>query len=439
MGPRYARQQAVEGWDQERLQQAAIAVAGTGPTAFLCSLMATAMGFGRIVLLGVDSRETKDARREEGDPLRAPRSWPEALRRINPEVRVYACHLPLTESLAGKLPALDGVIVAGNGLPARKAGYRLAQEAGMPVVAGGAAGACGIWGVPRVDRLALRLHGREETPLLSQVIAALLVEELRKALMPLTGEAGRSRGVNLVALAAGTGARRRQVALPAQRPRLALVGAGALGTWFGLALGWSGLPAEMEIFDDDVIDETNLNRQVLFHDAVGQPKAPVLAARLQKLFPRLQVSGYGMRADEESAADLCEAPVLVGCPDNFEARALLNRLARTHRRVLLSGGTSATGGSCSLYEPGCTSCLSCRMRIDELARSEQGPQSCGQVHEASVVTSNAITGALMALSYRHLLRQWSLAGTWEYDGTVRNRRIGLRSVRPGCRCHLLRA
>jgi hypothetical protein len=79
------------------------------------------------------------------------------------------------------------------------------------------------------------------------------------------------------------------------------------------------------------------------------------------------------------------------------------------------------------------------MRIDELAQSEQGPQPCGRVHEASVVTSNAITGALMALSFRHLARQRSLAGTWEYDGTVRDSRIGLRSVRPGCRCHLRRA
>ena len=441
---RYARQEAVLGWDQSRLTQATVAVAGSGPTAFFCGLMAAAMGFGRLVLLGVADAPGRDVGgvghglfpRPDLAPTLAQTPWGEIFRRINPAVRVYPCYLRLGPRLVRKLPKVDGLIVAGNDLSARHAGECLAREAGIPVVAGGTASVGGIWGEALKNRLAARLHGHEESPLLSQIVAGLLVEEVRKALMPLACEAGRSSRTNALALSPlGRRTVGQQGQLAAQRPHLALVGAGALGTWFGLALGFSGLGTSLSIYDDDVVDETNLNRQILFYDAAGQPKAPVLARRLQGWFPRLRVSGYGIRADEGCGGHLQQARVLVACPDNFRARALLNRLARRHKRVLLSGGTSAMGGSCAVYEPGRTACLSCRMRIEELASAENRPQGCGQVHAASVVTSNAITGALMVLGLRDQLRAQTPAGIWEYDGTIRDTRIGVHSEHPACRCH----
>ena len=76
------------------------------------------------------------------------------------------------------------------------------------------------------------------------------------------------------------------------------------------------------------------------------------------------------------------------------------------------------------------------MRIDELAQREQAPQGCGEVAEPSVVTSNAVTGGLMVLSLLELLVDRPPAEIWEYDGTARHERIGLRSGRPACDCHL---
>ena len=49
---RYARQEAIPGWDQRRLSEATTAIAGNGPMALLTALMAAAMGFGRLVLIG---------------------------------------------------------------------------------------------------------------------------------------------------------------------------------------------------------------------------------------------------------------------------------------------------------------------------------------------------------------------------------------------------
>ena len=300
---------------------------------------------------------------------------------------------------------------------------------------GCAAGFAGIWGKPIKNKVAAQFDGRAEAPLAGQIVAALLVDEMRKTLMPLPGEVGPTTRSHILALACPDGAEVVQTPLRASQLHLALVGAGALGTWFGLALGASGIEGAVDIFDDDDIDESNLNRQVLFYEAVGQPKALVLAARLQQFFGRAQWTGYGMAVQEGNSAQLANADVLVACPDNFAARALLNGVARRRRRALINGGTSAMGGSCMTYAPGRTACLSCRMRIEQLAENERQSQSCAQV-QAAVVTSNAIIGALMAWKVRKMFDGRVERSIWEYDGRAATARIGAHSPRPACRCHL---
>lgn len=432
MSERYTRQQALAGWDQQRLSDATLAIAGAGPTAFLCGLMAAAMGFGRLVLLRGQAKANGCALLERL-PFAA---WSKLYERVNPQVKVYTSEVRLRESVLGRLPTIDGLIVAGNDLVARHAGWKLAQEGTIPVVAGGTSGRAGIWGTAALDRKVAPFQQRPESPLVSQIIAALLVEDMRKALLQLPDEAGRADRHNMLCLPSLQGAQgKRYLPLQSHWRGISMVGAGALGTWFGLGLGLSGLPAALNIYDDDEIDESNLNRQILFYDAVGQYKAPVLAARLQKLFPQLRVSGYGLRADDRNARQLAQTSVLAACPDNFVARAFLNDLAKHYERLLVSGGTAAAGGSCIMYEPGRSACLSCRLNIDELAQQERQPQSCAQVVEASVVTSNALIGALMVWLLRGLVGGRTETGIWEYDGTAQNERLGVRSERPACGCH----
>jgi hypothetical protein len=149
-----------------------------------------------------------------------------------------------------------------------------------------------------------------------------------------------------------------------------VIGAGALANWFGLSLG-------------------------------------------------LSLGLAGSRRDKASRLrGLAQTPVVASCPDNFEVRCLLNDWVRgSGGRVLVNGGTSAWGGSSMTYAPGTTCCLSCLMDIEGLARRESEAQGCGRVVEASVVTSNAIVGALMAWAVRELFRHRRVrAGIWEYDG-----------------------
>ena len=425
---RYARQEIIQGWDQSRLAGATLAIAGSGHTAFFAALMATAMGFGRLLLFGEGVTRILPDCGAKG-PLEG---WAEFFRRVNPRAKIYGFPVRLSRKRLRRLPALDGLIIAGNDMGDRHLGWNVGGETGLPTVAGGAAGEVGIWGTAQLVAVAAQMHGRPESPLLSQIVAGLLVDEIRKALLLLPAEEGRvgqSRLLALPHLGADAG---RPVCL--ERGRIALVGAGALGTWLGMALGISGVRAEVEIYDDDEIDETNLNRQVLFFDAVGRPKAPMLARRLQTFFPQMRVSGYGMRADAASSRQIARSPLLMACPDNFAARAFLNDLARRYQRVLINGGTSAVGGSCTTYAPGRTICLACRMNIDRLAQQEQQAHGCSRA-EASVVTSNAIVGALMAWTLKEALAGKVKDGVWEYDGRLRGQRLGVHSQRPACQCH----
>ena len=438
---RYARQIAIGGWDQSALAAATVVIAGAGWTGFLCALMATALGFGRIVLVGRGTR-VPDAVGLARIVAGSPKAWVDFLRRVNPVVKLVAGNRPLSRQLLERLPMVDVLVVAGTEVEALDVAVWAQQETPMRVVAGGAAGGIGFWGPPRSDGLTRSLAAQVESPVLAQVVAGLLVEEARKMILPLPDEAGPTHTRQLLVphKLAEEEAPDRVAGRRPYRPGLcdiSIVGAGALGTWFAMALGQINLRGRrVHLFDGDTVEETNLNRQVLFFGAVGRPKAPTLAGRLQRLFPRTDWAGYGMVVDRLSCPHVGDNDVLVACPDSFAVRAFLNDVARIRHQPLLNGGTSAWGGSCASYVPGNTPCLACLIDVDRLAQREAEPQPCAAQVEDSVVTSNAITGALMAWMLQEMMAGRLRRGVWEYDGRARDLRIGVHSVRPACECHL---
>ncbi|MEC8932285.1 MAG: hypothetical protein VYB08_12750 [Candidatus Latescibacterota bacterium] len=70
----------------------------------------------------------------------------------------------------------------------------------------------------------------------------------------------------------------------------------------------------------------------------------------------------------------------------------------------MNGGTSPAGGACSTYVPGATPCLSCLLDLDRLIHHESAPAPVAKQVEASVVTSNAIAGAMMVWLLQEMLQ-----------------------------------
>jgi molybdopterin-synthase adenylyltransferase len=117
-----------------------------------------------------------------------------------------------------------------------------------------------------------------------------------------------------------------------------IVGAGGLGCPAAMYLAASGV-GRLTLADPDVVDLTNLQRQILYKTAsVGTPKVQAAAAALAELNPEVQVVPLQKRIGaEEMRALVAGADVVLDCSDNFATRHALNRACVLAKKPLVSG------------------------------------------------------------------------------------------------------
>lgn len=145
--------------------------------------------------------------------------------------------------------------------------------------------------------------------------------------------------------------------------RALVVGAGGLGSPAAMYLASAGL-GTIVLCDDDTVDLTNLQRQILHRTAsVGRPK--VLSGRdtLAQINPEVNVMALERRLEgagfEEQVA---AADVVLDCSDNFATRHALNRACVKFRKPLVSGAAIRFDGQVSVFdlrrpESPCYNCL----------------------------------------------------------------------------------
>jgi molybdopterin/thiamine biosynthesis adenylyltransferase/rhodanese-related sulfurtransferase len=107
--------------------------------------------------------------------------------------------------------------------------------------------------------------------------------------------------------------------------KVLMIGAGGLGAPLGLYLAAAGV-GRLGIVDFDVVDFTNLQRQVTFSTSdVGKPKAEAAKARLAGINPQIQIDTYRTMLTSENALDLFrDYDIIVDGTDNFPTRYLVN-------------------------------------------------------------------------------------------------------------------
>ena len=103
------------------------------------------------------------------------------------------------------------------------------------------------------------------------------------------------------------------------------IGTGGLGAPLGLYLAAAGV-GRIGLVDFDVVDSTNLQRQVLFGTSdVGRPKITAAADRLRNLNPEIQIDTFETHLSSENALDILkDYDVVVDGTDNFPTRYLVN-------------------------------------------------------------------------------------------------------------------
>ncbi len=158
----------------------------------------------------------------------------------------------------------------------------------------------------------------------------------------------------------------REIGGPGQKrlkaARVLVIGAGGLGSPVLQYLTAAGV-GTIGVIDDDVVDNSNLQRQVIHKDAaIGMPKVFSAEKEMLAQNPHITVRPYNRRLEPDMAGELFADYDLIldGC-DNFDTRYLVNRTCVALRIPLISGALSQWEGQVSTFHPAsggpCYACI----------------------------------------------------------------------------------
>jgi molybdopterin/thiamine biosynthesis adenylyltransferase/rhodanese-related sulfurtransferase len=142
--------------------------------------------------------------------------------------------------------------------------------------------------------------------------------------------------------------------------KVLLLGAGGLGAPSALYLAAAGI-GTLGIVDDDVVDESNLQRQVIHSTkTVGEPKTASAKTAINALNPDVEVIEHNLRLDASNIIELIEPyDIVVDGADNFPTRYLLNDASVRLRKPVVSASILGFEGQISTFIPFDGPCYRC--------------------------------------------------------------------------------
>ena len=391
---RLDRQLRIEGWNQQALDNAKIGVVGDDDLlASLYVMSASALGINHIVALAPSL-----------DPLLV-----ETARKLNPRFTLthlegFYAHPVIDELFKGCRLIVD---LSHYGL-ANKLLLEKGFRENIPIIRGfcyeknGDQG-FGVFSYLRgrewqdLEQIISPCHlptGHFDDGVLDTIISGIVLEETKNLLM------GQGVSDELIAYT------RKQLNTPNDQQNILVVGSGALGIFVGLGLAYSKFQ-NITFMDPDIIEITNLNRQVLFYDAVGESKAKTLSKKLNELF-ELDTSNQVAYFDRNS--DISYFDVVFDCVDNFESRIVLSEKCAGQGKILISGGTSPDAGQVVTYNPDADDVTPAELLGMYDIVEKRNPEdyqreraACIYQPDPSVIMTNQITAGFMVDSFRRLL------------------------------------
>ena len=204
----------------------------------------------------------------------------------------------------------------------------------------------------------------------------------------------------------------REVGGPGQQAlkaaRIALVGAGGLGAPAGLYLAAAGV-GHLRIIDPDVVDRSNLQRQVIYSGTdLGEAKAGATARHLSDLNPNVTFDPVQVRLDAANALDLLRGfDLVLDGTDDFATRFAVNTACVAHGIPLVSGAIGRWTGQVGVFgSRPCYQCLVPEIPPDAETCSAVGVMGALAGVIGSMMALEAIkiiTGAGQALAGRLLI------------------------------------
>lgn len=133
---------------------------------------------------------------------------------------------------------------------------------------------------------------------------------------------------------------------------IVIVGCGGLGGTIIEQFVRAGFE-ELTIVDQDVFDETNLNRQVRSNlGTVGKSKVKITKSAMEQINPNINITDYDLTIDEKNISKILKGnKILVDAVDNVYTRVLISREAKQQGMVFVHSAVEKTMGQLSVFEP----------------------------------------------------------------------------------------
>src|SRR3989440_5778450 len=165
--------------------------------------------------------------------------------------------------------------------------------------------------------------------------------------------------------------------------RVLLIGAGGLGPPAALYLAAAGV-GTLGIIDMDVVDASNLQRQILHNmDRIGERKVDSAKKTLTAMNPDVNVVTYDVRLGADNIIDIFTGyDVIVDGTDNFPTRYLVNDASLKTRVPVVHGSIFRFEGQASVYKPYEGPCYRCF--LPEPPPAEHAP-SCAEPRALGVL------------------------------------------------------
>ena len=195
------------------------------------------------------------------------------------------------------------------------------------------------------------------------------------------------------------------------RARVLLVGCGALGCTIAEQLARAGI-GFLRIVDRDIVELTNLQRQVLFDEsdaASALPKAIAAAKRLKQINSSIAIEPHVADLDAGNAESFCDVDLILDGTDNVATRFLLNEISVKNNIPWIYGACVGTEGRVMTIRPGDGPCLRC------IFREPPAPGELPTCDTAGVLGPiAAVVGAMQAMAAMKLI----VGGQLRVDGNL---------------------
>ncbi|MBI4918515.1 ThiF family adenylyltransferase [archaeon] len=455
---RYDRQIRLWGkGGQEKINNAQVAVIGSGPLARDLSMSLTALGVGQIRLIG--SGNLNDEKfldiPVEGNAVD---EYKRVLNKINPNVNVNV----LTSSLESRLMQyflrdVKAIVETTNNPRSKALTHEYAKKANIPVFSAssmqGYAKATPYFGGDiTLDHLMPNFEGHKQDDLISVGFGGVLAEEVKKVILeedirlskPVYYKLGRGERFAFKKSEDKTPVIDNKIY---KKLSVGVVGAGALGCVAAILLSKIGF-GQVNYYDYDVIQSHNLTRQILYYDCVDLSKADAIVKKHSAMNPACKVKGFAEKFQINEGVYSIDKfnpngyDLLFDLVDNKYTRAMLAAYAVTNNIPLVSAASSPDASEWVVYQPGKTPCLDHVFHgyyekglEEEIIRR----RSCTEDPNPAVIMTNQIAASFAVLESLTIFQPEEFGepfkGAFKYS-TIKDSRLSTRGINEVCDCHI---